>query len=581
MLGRIVLYFRTARHLRWTQLVHRPLRRVQNYLPSLSKPNVRPPSAAVIERLESEVTRWGAGVLEQRVERARSVVRGEFTFLNHTEVLSDIRWQERYVNHLWSYNLHYFDYAVDLAWAYRSTGERRYRNRYLDLALSWIDGAGRGRGIGWEPYAASVRIVNWIYAILLLGGDIDSATRRVIEGSIAVQLEHLSTRLEWDVLANHLQKNLKALVVGGMYFGGRSAEAWLQRGSELLWRELFEQVLPDGGQYERSPMYHAISLGDFLEVVCLRRALQLPVPKSVMERLGRMARALAVLTHDDGSLHLFNDSAGGVAPDRAWLSSLSMHALQESIPAKDGELILPETGYYGFSRSLSGERLLIDCGPLGPDYQPGHGHCDLLSFEWLWAGQPVVVDSGVCGYAQDSLREYVRSTRAHNTVSINGREQAELWGAYRVGRRPTVLEAKHVYSDRMYRFEGAYSPYFDRRVVHRRMIERDAATLRIRDSLTWPGSGSASSYMHFHPRFALSASNGTIRAISNDIELVVTVEGAQRASVVKGASDPAQGWYCPEFGVALPAPVLVLEADGHGGCDLTVVIRPTHVAVAR
>src|SRR5690606_10909305 len=136
-----------------------------------------------------------------------------------------------------------------------------------------------------------------------------------IEGSIAVQLEHLSTRLEWDVLANHLQKNLKALVVGGMYFGGRSAEAWLQRGSELLWRELFEQVLPDGGQYERSPMYHAISLGDFLEVVCLRRALQLPVPKSVMERLGRMARALAVLTHDAGSLHLFNDSAGGVAPD--------------------------------------------------------------------------------------------------------------------------------------------------------------------------------------------------------------------------------------------------------------------------
>src|SRR5690606_278101 len=320
---------------------------------------------------------------------------------------------------------------------------------------------------------------------------------------------------------------------------------------------------------------------DFLEIVCLKRALQKPVPSSVAERVRQMVRALGVLSNEDGALHLFNDASKGIAPDRSWLSHLSQRALQEPVPVVEGELLLRETGLYGYARRSDGERLLIDCGPLGPDYQPGHGHSDLLSFEWFWAGRPVVVDSGVCGYAEDSLREYVRSTRAHNTVSINGREQAEIWGTYRVGRRPIVLRAKHEYSDRMYRFEGAYSPYFDRRVVHRRMVERDAATLRIRDSLRWPGSGSASSYIHFHPRFALSANNGTIRAISNDIELVVTIEGAQRASVVKGASDPAQGWYCPEFGVALPAPVLVLEADGHGGCDLTVVIRPTHVAVAR
>src|SRR5690606_2555175 len=70
-----------------------------------------------------------------------------------------------------------------------------------------------------------------------------------------------------------------------------------------------------------------------------------------------------------------------------------------------------------------------------------HAHCDLLSFELDLAGLPFAVDAGVSGYADAPLREFVRSTRAHNTVVIGGREQSEIWGVYRVARMAEVMRA--------------------------------------------------------------------------------------------------------------------------------------------
>jgi len=575
---RVLLYARTVRHLRWEQWVYRPIRRLQQYLPVRVKPRTQPPLDERFQTLADEIHAWGAGDLEYGIRRANAVLAGEFRFLNHSEQLIEIDWSQRYVSHLWSYNLHYFDYALDLAWAFLETGDKRYCGHFIDMVNSWIAGNPPGQGDGWEPYAVSLRVVNWLYALLLFGETINRATRERIEASLAMQFEYLSRRLELHILANHLQKNLKALVIGGLYFSGRSADRWLRRGSRLLWRELFEQVLPDGGHYERSPMYHAIALGDFLEVVALLHAVGEPLPEPALDRVRQMVRAMAILSGSDGRLHLFNDAAQGIAPPRAWLSALAEHAVGERIPQRDGELRLPDTGYFGYSRLAAGERLVIDCGPLGPNYQLGHGHCDLLSFEWIVHDRPVVVDSGVSGYEGDPLREYVRSTRAHNTVSIDGYEQAEVWGTFRVARRPRAIGATAELSGERYRFEGVYHPYFDRRITHRRTLVRNEGGLEIHDRIKGVSRGSATSYLHLHPDFELRQRGDVHLASDGELELEIETWGAERVRVYRGGADPAQGWYCPEFGIAVPAPVLVLEAPVNGAHEFGFHIRVNHCA---
>lgn len=494
-------------------------------------------------------------------EAADAVAAGRFRFLNREEELAEIDWLGRHVSHLWSYNLHYFDYALDLAHAYRASGDARYVRRLEALADGWIAATRGARGDGWEPYAVSLRVVNWAYALLLLGDAVAPPVRARMEESLLAQLGFLERRLELHILANHLQKNLKALVVGGLYFDGPAARRWLRRGTALLWRELMEQVLPDGTHYERSPMYHAIALGDFLETVDLLRAAGEPVPEECARRVARMAEAFGTLSRPSGAIHLFNDAAHGIAPERAWLDGMARRVCGLSIPDPRGCLALPDGGYWGWAGA--DERLLVDCGEPGPAYQPGHAHCDLLSFELDLAGRAVVVDAGVSGYDGDPLRAYVRGTRAHNTVMVDGREQSEMWGDFRVARRATVRGGAAKCGADGFTFRGAYSPYHDPAAVHHREIRRTAGAWEVRDRVEGARGKRLVSFLHLHPDFAARLDDGVIVAHAGALEVRVHPFGAHRVAIRRG--EAGQGWHAPEFGVALPAAAIEMEVEANDG----------------
>ena len=80
--------------------------------------------------------------------------------------------------------------------------------------------------------------------------------------SLATQLAWLERRLEYHLLANHLLKNGKALLFGGLFLAGPGCRTLARLGLEILLREADEQILADGGHFERSPMYHCIVLED-------------------------------------------------------------------------------------------------------------------------------------------------------------------------------------------------------------------------------------------------------------------------------------------------------------------------------
>ncbi len=132
--------------------------------------------------------------------------------------------------------------------------------------------------------------------------------------------------------------------------------------------------------------------------------------------------------------------------------------------------MFPDTGYGVIRSPESRSALIFDCGPLGPDYQPGHGHCDVLSYELSLHGQRVVVDTGVSTYEPGPERSYERSTAAHNTLRIDGEEQAEIWASFRVGRRPRVGQIRGG-SNGGFRFlSGEHDAYRRLGVVHARTI---------------------------------------------------------------------------------------------------------------
>ncbi len=171
-----------------------------------------------------------------------------------------------------------------------------------------------------------------------------------------------------------------------------------------------------------------------------------------------------------------------------------------------GARAFPHTGYYCYAgRDVY---CVIDAGPVGPDYQPGHAHCDTLSFELSLHGQRLIVDSGVMSYEAGEERHWVRSTAAHNSVRVDDAEQSEIWGVFRVARRarPGTVGFEGLAGEM--RFQGSHDGYtrLPGRPVHHRnvLLSEKQRTIEVQDRVSGAGYHRVESFIHLHHQCAVT-----------------------------------------------------------------------------
>ena len=398
----------------------------------------------------------------------------EFTFLNLTAKPKG--WNDTSLDMLWRYNLHYFDCLND--------GDLTQRRRGAEsLIKQWIAENPKGASPGWDPYPTSLRIVNWVK--YLNSDSAHSASLRLcVEDSLITQLEWLEGHIEWHIMANHLMANMKALIIGSKYLG-RDYNKWMR----IYKEQIAEQVLPDGGHFERSVMYHAIILEDVLDVMkfCGEEAAWL---KPVAEK---MLRYLVNMTGPDGKIAMFNDAANGIARPTEWLCRYAQE-LGVKVPVTEPFMDFPDTGY---TRMMAGDFVLFaDSGPIGPDYQPGHAHADTLTYELYYKNRKVITDVGTSEY-RGTRRAYERSTAAHNVVEIGGCNSSEVWSSHRVGARARIVE-RRVEPTRIYAAHDGYGEIVGRElelteeglIVREKVDGRGKCVTRVhcaREDLNWLG----------------------------------------------------------------------------------------------
>lgn len=418
-MSRLGTLWRTVRHLRPVQVLGRARLHLWHHPRVDNRP--APP-------LRAATGPWVAAARREPSQLAPD----RFRFLSVELALADVGWDDAAVARLWRYNLHYFD---DL----NAQGAAGRTDWHRALVQRWLTDNPPSSGTGWEPYPVSLRIVNWIKWFMA-----GAAPEPAWLHSLAVQVRWLAQHLEWHLLGNHLFANAKALVFAGLYFGGDEAEQWLQTGLRILNREIPEQILSDGGHFERSPMYHALALEDLLDLLNLTqaradanapwRALQ----TTLRDNAARMRHWLHCMSHPDGSLGLFNDAAQGIAPDNAELDAYAARLGIVGWAIAEGVLDLQPSGYVRVTRGPV--CALLDCAPIGPDYLVGHAHADTLAFELSLQGQRMIVNGGTSCYGLDAQRLHERGTAWHSTVQVAEQNSSEVWSGFRVGRRARVLK---------------------------------------------------------------------------------------------------------------------------------------------
>jgi uncharacterized heparinase superfamily protein len=524
---RAIIYFHTLRHLKWAQVAWRLWYKMYRPVPDVVRAPERRQCAGIWQRpVAPEPTMLGPGT---------------FFFLNQTGALGNAAaWNDPAAAKLWLYNLHYFD---DLN--ARDGLARAQWHRHL--VSRWVAENPPGVGNGWEPYPASLRIVNWI-KWALSGASLESDWL----DSLATQAQWLHRRPEYHLLGNHLLANAKALVFAGLFFEGKGAQKWFERGLSILARELPEQVLADGGHCERSPMYHLLVLEDVLDLINIHAAYKRELPPEWVDAGERMLAAMPAMVHPDGEIALFNDAAIGIAPPPIALREYAERLNLNSGDVNSTVATLPETGYY---RIGSGPAVcLVDVAPIGPDYLPGHAHADTLSFELSLDGLRFFVNSGTSVYGTGRERLRQRGTATHNTVVVDGEESSEVWSGFRVARRAYPFGVDWGSDKDALWLRGAHDGYrrLARNQVHRRSWQLKNSALTVADELGERFS-QASAYFHLHPNVEVmeaDARGARLRSPSGR-EVKFRARG--------GAVHVEPSTYHPEFGMTLTNQQLVVN----------------------
>lgn len=538
-----------------------------------------------------------ASELAREFNLAADITAGRFNFLGRkVDMAERVDWHLQTVSQLWRYHLHYFGYVRPLLLAAQVQRNDVAYLTFRRLVQSWMSSNERLRGDGWHPYTLSLRLVNWLQAVAIWAPRLaaDPEFREGLLLSVYGQARMLRRQLEFDVRGNHLLENLRGLLWAGVAFGGAEAYEWSQTALRLLQKETAEQVLDDGGHFERTPGYHVIVLKDYLEIALLLTRNAGGCPNWLREAVRRQAFFLREILGPRQRVPLIKDTAYDAAPNSddilnsaaAWLNEPRLKpaaapgletflllgeaewkkvSVWPEAPRLTGGTALSASGFYVL-RGHDGEHAIIDAGRPCPDYLPAHAHADTFSFEYHVRGVPVIVDSGVYEYQPGPWRDFFRSTRAHNTLEIHGCDSSEVWASFRVGRRayPRVKVWKSAGGRaQLLATHDGYCHLEGKPVHERAMLWREGDYLIVLDRVTGAGIFPLVSYLHFHPALEpREESQGLWTIDVHGSPLWLHRLGKGDVALVCGREQPfPQGWYSERFGEKKPNRVLNFRHD--------------------
>lgn len=477
------------------------------------------------------------------------ILSNKFTFLNSSiNFGSAIDWHAAELNQgtrLWKLNLNYHEFLIDVANKYVQTKDSRYLKYLMNTINEWLVqnpiGTKNYGKDNWNSYAISLRVIAWIKIFNLVEKDFPNDFKDVLLKYLWIQSEFLKDNLELDILGNHLIKNWKALVWLGIFF---EQTDFLRVAHDIYNKYIITQFSNAGMHEELSPMYAGIVLEDLMEVYLFTGE---PSLRDLIHKLFEKINLLCF----DGQYSFFNDSINNNGVDIEMLRKF----YSQIFPNDHKEY----TGGYHFDGYTvlknKNECLIFDSGPLVLGRQPGHGHCDALSFEYFKDGCKFFTNSGVFEYNDTPRRIYSRSTESHNTLKFESFDQSQTWSSFRVAKRAKITCELHQLDSKVMDVSGHVEGFvFDKKVIHHRRILKRKNKILIYDKLTSNVRGRSTIYFHVSPSFKFEIHDSQIYVIEK-----ITNERACHLKTNAANLQIDETDFYPEFGKTIKKNTLMLK----------------------
>lgn len=544
-----------------------------------------------------------------------------------TEKIGDIKY-------LWLPNRHL--QLVIVSQAYSLTKDSRYLEFIAKQLNSWFDQCPFLRGPNWtSSLELAIRLINWSLVWFLIGGE----NAKLFDGrrGAELKLRWLSSIYQHcnfihsyfsrhSSANNHLLGELAGLFIATIVWPyWKESKAWKIKVQKELVKETTLQTGEDGVNREQAIFYQHFVL-DFLILAGLAgRANAYEFPTEYWNRIEAMLEYLASIMDVEGNMPMIGDgddglvcqlslepdfcvyrsllATGAVLFDRKEFSSKAKHLDDKTLwllnetalriferhKSENKKVTLPirrsypQGGYYILGTDFENKnevRMIVDAGPLGYPSIAAHGHADALAVIVNVAGKEFLIDPGTYVYqSQPVWREYFRSTRAHNTITVDDQSQSIVGGKFMWLKTANAQCETWQVTEGHDQFVGSHDGYIrlSDPVMHRRAVEFDRNELRfiIEDTISCAKEHQIRQYWHFSEKCNVELEENRAHARIDDTKITLIFQQCAECDIktLKGKSDPIMGWVSRRFNTKEASSTIIITKTISTTTTLTTYLQ--------
>ncbi len=502
----------------------------------------------------------------------------------HTALDNGKKWTERHWTNIslygknapgdcrttWELNRLYYFHT--LGRAYLLTAEEKYLDCFKKHLNNWLEENPPEIGINWySNLEVAIRALNLFWSFLMFKEGLDEQYEYKILNLVSYHLHHVRKGIkhtEKVMNNNHLLGEAAVLYYFALVFNNPD---YLNPARDIFMREIKRQFYSDGGNFEGSSGYHKFST---YFLIIILSALK-PVDKDyklIKNILYKALSFISTFTDENYIIPVIGDWDGA---NIFKFNSLPSHNIKgllshinlfyEDVSLLDEEFFWLFGDYqYGDKKykkieqrrvktfSKSGytvisdkkDKVIFKAGNHGL-----HGHSDQLSLLYNIGSKPFLIDTGTYIYNnQPQSRRYFRSTRAHNTLLINEREQNQQIGTFQWGKTlhgeiiNVVDNDEHVIIESLldYKEQG----FKQTRVV----FYLPEPGLAVVDIIEGEGINNLKKYWHINPEWEVNKENNNIEFLLSDKKIYYYGLDNRNFNIYRGSENFFKGWYAPEYG---------------------------------
>lgn len=552
--------------------------------------------------------------LEKNINWHKDIFSGESFDLQFAKNISIRKHPHLSAKNVWEPNR--LQFLPQLATNYKISQNNSYLADFMRIIASWVADNPYLMGINWySNIEVNIRLINWFIAWEIIEADKlieqDAAFKQFVEQTwLPVIYQHCkyshANPSKFSSANNHLISEFSGLYIAAKKWEFKESHKWKNYAKRGLEQEIKKQHSSGINKEEAAEYIQFITDFFLIPYVVGNKTgddFSLDYKETLKQIFDYIFEFLDVNGNfpqygdeDDGRVlnlsddaHfnnfkslmisaalLFNDakflSKGFSQPDiknqilfgEEGVSQFVRLKHKSSLKPPQSSVLYPDEGHFILRKQNGGKEIYLhfDAAPLGYLSIAAHGHADALSFIMHVNGNPFFVDPGTYSYhVSKEWRNYFVSTLAHNTLCIDGENQANhaadtMWLNH---YKCKVLQSSSTPEEDV--VCATHNGYKKVRHVRELRFDKVSNRITIKDSITILDGKKHTIVMpfHLHPSVAVKSNNESQFQLSlnETISVTLQLDESLQSETIKGCMEPVLGWYSPSFMIKQPTNVIV------------------------